>query len=165
MDESREIGGKQNCISFVYVQNGSHCVRVQGRPHHDYGIEYHELSPRPKQTILRSRTVRRRGRGRECEMHLLCDQKDVNRTQVKLVIERQSGQTIICRVYTSIQHDRLALVLNDVTRSSNLISTAQAQEHQLIGRINRLFILGRRRVEFPFRSHRVNVLPLQDVQG
>lgn len=36
-------------------------------------------------------------------------------------------------------HDRLALVLNDMTRAADLVAASQTQEHELIRGIDRLF--------------------------
>jgi hypothetical protein len=48
-------------------------------------------------------------------------------------------------------HDRLALVLYDVARSSNLVAAAQAQEHELVRGIYRVVIVGAQCIVLPFR--------------
>jgi hypothetical protein len=40
-----------------------------------------------------------------------------------------------------------------MTRAADFISTSQAQKHQLIGRVDGLFGLGRGRVELSFGGH------------
>lgn len=50
-------------------------------------------------------------------------------------------------------HDRLALVLNDVTRSSDLVSTTQGEKHELIRGVNRLLNFRGRGLVFSFGRH------------
>lgn len=50
-------------------------------------------------------------------------------------------------------HDRLALILEDVTGAANLVAASQAQEHQLIGWIYRLYIPRLHSRMLPFGSH------------
>ena len=50
-------------------------------------------------------------------------------------------------------HDRLALVLNDMAGPTDLISASQTQEHELVGRVDRIFVDGRHGGELPFRRH------------
>jgi hypothetical protein len=76
--------------------------------------------------------------------NVLAYQEDVNLAEVELIVEGESGKTIICRVHTSVKleimsatdlvgayavtrrhyHDCLALVLDDVTRPTNFISSS-----------------------------------------
>lgn len=55
-------------------------------------------------------------------------------------------------------HDRLALILDDVTGSSHLISPAQAQEHELIRGVYGFLHLWCQCRELPFGSHTVSII-------
>lgn len=72
--------------------------------------------------------------------HLLCHEQDIYCAQVKLVVERECGQAIEGRVYSSVQHDGLSLVLDDVTASSDLVTPTEREEHQLVRRIDGLLL-------------------------
>ena len=50
-------------------------------------------------------------------------------------------------------HDSLALVLDDVTRPSHLVSAAKAEEHELIGWVYRVLLLRCGRVELALGRH------------
>lgn len=109
--------------------------------------------------------------------YLLADKKHVYSAEVKVVKEGQGGQAVISRVLACIKlrrgiqvsesnglstgfrvlatyHDCLSLVLDNMTGPANLVATAQAQEHQLIGGID--WLLGRSRCHrrgLPLGSH------------
>lgn len=111
-------------------------------------------------------------------MYLLADQQYVYSAEIEIVVEWERSKTIVGRVVSSIElqttgkgqlhdayvcergssylphHDRLALVLDDMTRTPDLVTASQAQEHQLVRRIHRL--IRARRVHcrrFSFGSH------------
>ena len=42
-------------------------------------------------------------------------------------------------------HDSLALVLDDVTRAADFVTTAETEEHELIRRVYRVIVLWRHR--------------------
>lgn len=63
-------------------------------------------------------------------------------------------------VMMATHHDRLALVLDDVTGPADLVAAAQAEEHQLIGRIDWLLRHGRcHRGRLPLGSHGAQFYP------
>lgn len=53
------------------------------------------------------------------------DEQDIHGAQVELVVEREGSEAFIGRVDTSVEHDGLPLVLDDVTGTADLISTTE----------------------------------------
>lgn len=53
------------------------------------------------------------------------DEQDVHGAQVELVVEREGSKAFIGRVDTSVEHDSLPLVLDDVTGTADLVSTTE----------------------------------------
>jgi hypothetical protein len=50
-------------------------------------------------------------------------------------------------------HDSLALVLEDVARAADFIAATEAEEHELVGRVYGVVILGAHGRELPFGGH------------
>ncbi|KAG7149066.1 hypothetical protein HYQ46_002027 [Verticillium longisporum] len=74
---------------------------------------------------------------RKGKCSLLADEEHINCAKVEVVEEGQRGKTVIGRMLTGIE--LLSLVLDNVTGSADLVSTSEAEEHQFIRWINRLF--------------------------
>jgi phage tail tape-measure protein len=85
----------------------------------------------------------------------LAYEEHIDSAEIKLIKIGQRGKTIVGRMLAGIElqdtssaigsslessreayHDRFAFVLNDVAGPSNLVPTTEAEEHQLISRIN-----------------------------
>jgi hypothetical protein len=96
----------------------------------------------------------------------------IDGAEIEFVKVRQRCQAIIGRVLTGVEletkiinislmtttcktdHDCFALVLDDMARPSHLVSTAEAEKHKLISRIDGLFRKRRNRRQLSFCSHR-----------
>lgn len=94
---------------------------------------------------------------------LLADQKHIHGAEVEVVEEGQSRKAVVGRMLAGIEllgamsahiharggslpstyHDRLSLVLDDVTRPPDLVAPSEAEEHELIRRVYWLFRRGR----------------------
>lgn len=94
------------------------------------------------------------------ERHSLADQENVDSAEIELIKVRQSSKAVVGWVHTGIElsdisqqsvvnkgaavksyHDRFAFILENMTRSPHFVTTAQVQEHELIGRIDGFFCL------------------------
>ena len=90
-------------------------------------------------------------------LRLLADEEDVYCAQIEVIVERQGCKTFITSVLASIKlefrlakhsctmvsqtyHNSLPLVLYNMTRSTNFISTTKIDEQQLISWIYWLFV-------------------------
>jgi hypothetical protein len=62
-------------------------------------------------------------------------------------------------------HDSLALVLEDVAGAADFIAAAEAEEHELVGRVYGVVILGAHGRELPFGGHRSPSLSIAACDG
>ncbi len=120
---------------------------------------------------------------------LLADEQDIDGAQVEVIKEGEGGQAVVGWVLAGVElghglsadtaargpkgagpeaayHDCLPLVLDDVARPADLVPAAEAEKHELVGRVDGLFRHGRGHGRsLPLGSHALFCCPEIPVIG